>query len=253
MIRFYKKTHFIGVFLLFMCVENSISLKAQSITDISNLDVEEYTNLSLPPLDVLFENAKSAPSYELAQVEEEIQKNLLKKERRAFLGWFSIRGSWQYGNYSNDGSFSNTMNPITYTYNKAEQTSYSIGAGVNIPLDGLFDLGPRVKRQKLKLKAVELEKEIHYQDLKKNIIELYLAAQSQLDVVKLRAEAVALANIQYAIVEKGFTNGTVNSSGLSMEKEKQSLTIERFEGSKIQLTKSIMILEIITGTPILKK
>jgi len=38
-----------------------------------------------------------------------------------------------------------------------------------------------------------------------------------------------------------------------MEKERQSQALERFENTKFELTKSLMILEIITRTPILKK
>ncbi|NDV65178.1 TolC family protein [Bacteroides sp. 224] len=253
MVKFYKKSHLVGVFLLLLCTGNPFSLNAQNIANINHLDIEEYANLSLPPLDVLFENAKTAPSYELAQIQEEFERRILKKEKRAFLGFFSIRGSWQYGNFSNDGSFSDIMNPIMYTYNKVEQTSYSVGAGVSIPLDALFDLGPRVKRQKLKVRTSELQKEIQYQDLKQQILELYLTASSQLTIVKLRSEALALANIQYAIVEKNFMSGIVDSNTLSQEKEKQSMTMERYENSRSQLTKSIMMLEIITNTPIIKK
>ena len=38
-----------------------------------------------------------------------------------------------------------------------------------------------------------------------------------------------------------------------IEKERQSDALEAFEKSKFELTKSLMILELITRTPILKK
>lgn len=250
MTRFYNKFFVILLILLFGGGKNYVS--AQEAVNLNSLEVEEYTNLTLPPLDVLFENAKSAPQYELAVVEEQVQKSLLSKERRYFLSWFSIRGSWQYGTFSNDGYMTSVYQQPTYSYTETDQTLYSVGAAVNIPLDAIFDLGPRVKRQKLNVRAAELRKELQYQDIRRDIIDLYLTSQSQIDVVKLRAEAVVLANIQYAIIEKGFANGTVDSGVLAIEKEKQSLTIERYENSKIQLTKSIMMLEIITNTPILK-
>ena len=85
------------------------------------------------------------------------------------------------------------------------------------------------------------------------IIELYATATSQLNVLKLRAESLVLANVQYNIAEKDFTNNAIESGTLSLEKERQSDALEAFEKSKFELTKRLMILELITRTPILKK
>lgn len=49
---------------------------AQETSDFSKLNPEDYTNISLPPLDLLFENAKGGPIYELASVKEQIGKQI---------------------------------------------------------------------------------------------------------------------------------------------------------------------------------
>ncbi|NDW12755.1 hypothetical protein D0T50_07610 [Bacteroides sp. 214] len=250
----YNKLWLILVLLL-VCGGHS-SLRAQEIggTQIPvDAEATYYSSLSLPPLDVLFENAKTAPAYELAEVQVLVEKSLLAKEKRHFLSWFSIRASWQWGNFQNDATFSDVYQPIVYSYTENEQTGYTIGAGLSIPLSDFFDYGPRIKRQKLTLKMTELQREIQYQALKQEILDLYLSAQSQLTIVKIRAEAVVLANIQYRHTERNFANGLTGSDALALEKEKQSLTIERYEGSKSLLTKSIMMLEILTNTPIINK
>ena len=82
---------------------------------------------------------------------------------------------------------------------------------------------------------------------------MYATATSQLNVLKLRAESLVLANVQYNIAEKDFTNNAIESGTISLEKERQSDALEAFEKSKFELTKSLMILELITRTPILKK
>ena len=79
---------------------------------------------------------------------------------------------------------------------------------------------------------------------------MYATATSQLNVLKLRAESLVLANVQYNIAEKDFTNNAIESGTLSLEKERQSDALEAFEKSKFELTKSLMILELITRTPI---
>ncbi len=220
---------------------------------IDSIGVNDYFNLTLPPLHVLFENAKSAPTYELALVEEEIERRMLRKERRAFLGFFSIRGSWQYGKYANDMSYSDVSTPIIYTYNSAAQSSYSVGAAINIKLDELFDLSGRVKRQKLRVRAAELMKEKEYEIVKKEIAQLYATVIAQLNILKLRAESTNLATVQYSIMEKNFTNGTATSGELASQKEDQSMAIQRYEDSRFELNKSLLVLEVITNTPIIRK
>ena len=108
-------------------------------------------------------------------------------------------------------------------------------------------------RQKLAVKGAMLEKEVKYEEMKREIIDLYATANSQLSVLKLRAEALELATLQYEIAEKDFTNGAIDSGQLSIEKQRQSTAMEAYEKSKFELTKSLMILEVITRTPILRK
>ena len=81
---------------------------------------------------------------------------------------------------------------------------------------------------------------------------MYATATAQLSILRLHAEALTLANVQYEIAEKNFSNGTIDSSELSTEKSRQSVAQEKFENSKFELTKSLMILEVITRTPILR-
>lgn len=240
------------IFVVAICFCNA-GLKAQDAQRYESLTPEDYSDLSLPPLDVLFENAKNAPSYELSLVEEEVERRLLAREKRAILGFFSVRGSWQYGTFANDGYLSTLIQEPVYSYTKTDQTLYSVGASVNIPLDQLFDLGPRIRRQKLQVRAAELRREERFELVQKEIVALYAQALSQINILKLRSEAVILANEKYKILEKGFTNGTVDFSVLATEKENQSMTIQRYEDSKFELNKCLMTLEIITRTPIIRK
>lgn len=221
-----------GLLFLFASIG---SVTAQEVSDYSKLQPSDYSSITLPPLDLLFENAKSAPTYELATVKEQIERKLLAKEKRAFLGFFSLRGSYQYGIYATQA-----------------QNGYTVGAGVNIPLDGLFDLTARVKRQKLNVRTAQLEREVKFEEMKKEIILLYATATSQLNILKLNAEALMLANVQYSIAEKDFSNGAIDSGTLSSEKSRQSDAQEKFENSKFELSKSLMILELVTHTPILR-
>lgn len=237
---------------LFFCQAASTGW-AQEVSNQSQPLSSDYTNISLPPLDLLFENAKNGPTYEMADVKAQIERKLLAKEKRAVLSFFSLRGSYQYGMFGNESTYTDVSIAPFLTYATQAQNGYTIGAGVNIPLDGLFDLKARVSRQKLSLKSAELEREVKYEEIKREIIELYTIATSQLSVLRLRAEALELASMQYEIAEKNFANNAIESGDLSAEKQRQSTTMEAFEKSKFELTRSLMILEVITRTTILKK
>ena len=245
----------ISFLTLLLLQTGALKLIAQEITvsDYSTLQTNDYLNLKLPPLDSLFENAKQGPIYQLAAVKEQIEKKILAKERKAFLSFFSIRGSYQYGTFSNDASYSDLITPVISTYSTAAQTNYTVGGAVSIPLDGLFDLAPRVRRQKLLVKTAQLEREMKFEELKREIIQLYVTANAQLNTLKLRAEAVVLETAQYGITEKDFTNGIIESKELSTQKSIQSNAIETYENSKAELNKSLMILEVITHSTIIKK
>lgn len=245
---------FIYIFLgLLLFSVTTMRVVAQEVSDYSQLNEEDYTKIELPPLSVLFENARNNPIYEMADVKAVIERKLLRKEKWAFLGFFSLRGSYQYGMFGNESTFTDVAIAPYLTYSTQAQNGYTVGAGVSIPLDDLFDLKGRISRQRLTLKSAELEREVKYDEIKKNIIEMYAMATSQIRVLQLRSESLVLANLQYEISEKNFANGTIESTELAVEKERQSQARESYEKSKFELTKSLMILEVISRTPIIRK
>lgn len=241
---------FSGLLLLFVSTTRVV---AQEVSDYSQLNEEDYSKIILPPLSVLFENAKNSPIYEMADVKARIERKLLQKEKWSFLGFFSLRGSYQYGMFGNESTFTDVAVAPYLTYSTQAQNGYTVGAGVNIPLNDLFDLKGRVNRQRLTLQSAILEREVKYDEIKKSIIEMYAMATSQIKVLQMRSESLTHASIQYEISEKNFANGTIDSNDLATDKEKQSQAQETYERSKYELTKSLMILEVISRTPIIRK
>ena len=231
---------FSGLLLIFISTTRVV---AQEVSDYSQLSEEDYSKIVLPPLSVLFENAKNSPIYEMADVKATIERKLLQKEKWSFLGFFSLRGSYQYGMFGNESTYTDVAVAPYLTYSTQAQNGYTVGAGLSIPLDNLFDLKGRVSRQRLTLRSAELEREIKYDEIKKNIIEL----------LQMRSESLVLANVKYEISEKNFANGTIESAELATDKERQSTAREAYENSKFELTKSLMILEVISRTPLIRK
>jgi outer membrane protein TolC len=243
---------FIHIFFLLIFILKPVELLAQNKVELSEFITNDYNKISLPPLDLLFENAKNNPIYELAKVKEDIENNNLYKEKKAWLNYLNIRGSYQYGMFGNESTYTDVYTPIFFNYSTAAQNSYSVGVGISIPLDHLFDLRGRLKRQKMLVKSAVLEKELRFEEIKKEIITLYSNALSQLNVLKLRSESLVITRTHYEIAEKNFANGTIDSGELSIEKQRQTIAQEQYENTKAELTKNLLILESICRTPILK-
>ena len=151
--------------------------------------------------------------------------------------------------FGNEATYTDVTIAPYLTYSTHAQNGYTIGAGLNIPLNELFDLKGRISRQKLVLTTAQLEKEVKFEEVKREIVELYTMIISQLNILKLRGEALELAKFQYEIAEKDFINGMIDSGTLSIDKQRQSNAMEAFEKSRYELSRSIMILEIVSKTP----
>ena len=109
-----------AIYMFFFGVITSVRLYtrvvAQEVSDYSQLSEEDYTKIVLPPLSVLFENAKNSPIYEMADVKARIERKLLQKEKWSFLGFFSLRGSYQYGMFGNESTYTDVALAPYLTY-----------------------------------------------------------------------------------------------------------------------------------------
>lgn len=224
------------------------SLQAQ--TDIAS---DDYTELQIPPLDILFENAKSSAAVEFYQVKMEEEASALKTEKRSWMKYIKLNSSYQWGLMGTNSSYSDTDTPLFYTYSGATQNWYNVGVSVSIPLDDLFDKANRISRQKLKTQATQVEIEKWHDEQKLRIIEVYTKAGKELAVLKLKVEALAFANAQYKEGEQEFLNGQLTAVDLSAIKSRQMIALETYEMSKAELNKALLQLEVLSKTKILNR
>jgi outer membrane protein TolC len=229
-----------------------LSTFAQEVSDYSKLSMQDFQNMQLPPLSVLFENAKNSPSYQFEDVNVQVQNNLLAMQRRNFLSFFSIRGSYQYGRLANDFYYSDVYTPATTKFTSQNQNLYSVGAGLSIPLDKLFDLAPSVKRQKLAIRSAELQRDVKLEEVKKQIIESYTYALQQMSTLRTLNETLLQATQLYDLAEKEFANGKITPGDLSTFKTREGVEKRAYETCKFELIKSLMTLELISHTTIFK-
>jgi len=79
--------------ILFLFLTSAVAYSyAQKVLQIA--EGLDYSKLLLPPLEELFENAKRSPSVEMFESKMMEQDNLLKSEKRSWMKYFKVGGSW---------------------------------------------------------------------------------------------------------------------------------------------------------------
>lgn len=217
------------------------------------LDSVDYSKLSIPPLQVLFENAKNSPAVQLYQAKMEEQTSLLKTEKRSWMKYFKVGTSWQYGRIGSNSAFSDEYTPLFYQYSSAKQNNYYVSATLSVPLDDFFDRKNRIQRQIKATKSTQIEIDKWHDEQKLKIIEMYTKAIQALAVLKKKSEALAIINTQYEMTANDFKNGNAKISDLSSAKKQQIDMVESYEQTRSSLNSSLLELEVLSMTKIISK
>ncbi len=241
--------HFITLFL-FLIVAKSSSY-GQSVMNTAAL--VDYNKLLLPPLEELFENAKKSPSVEMFESKMMEQDNLLKSEKRSWLKYFKVGGSWQYGNIGVNSMFTDQYTPLFYQYSGATQNSFFVNGAVSVPIDDLFDRSNRVKRQKMQRRSTELEMEKWFDEQKMRIIDSYVKVMNAMAILKKKTENLTLTETQLKMVEADFANGHAGITDLNAAKKMEVEAFEAFKLTESTITAELLHLEILSRTKILSK
>ena len=217
---------------------------------LGNMNVD-YAKIKLPPLSVLYENARSTPSLQILEKEKQLQKKLLSKEKRNWLGFIHAGGSASYGIADNVASNTDVNTPLIYRYVGTEQTSWNVGGGISIPFEKLFDLRGGIKRQRIQVDIAELRKQEAYESLKIQIAHLYVQILSNIETLQRSAENIALYKGASAVAEQEYRNRRTSIHDVAKTKEQEFAANQDFALLRSTINDQLLTLEIISHTPIL--
>ena len=217
---------------------------------LGNMNID-FAKIKLPPLSVLYENARTTPSIQILEKEKQLQKKLLAKEKKGWLGFFSAGGSISYGIADNVASNTDVNTPLIYRYVGTEQTSWNVGGSVNLPFETLFDLRGKIRRQRIQVDIAELRKQEAYENLKIQIAHLYVQILSNIETLQKSAENIALYKGASAIAEQEYRNRRTTLDAVAATKEKEFQANQAFASLRSTINDQLLMLEIISHTPIL--
>lgn len=218
----------------------------------SSLEKDIYfSTFKLPPLAVLFENAKSNPDILTLAKAQEMAEAEVAKEKRKIFDHIQGHGSYSYGKTDMWNNTSSTYTPILMQYQGGEQSYWNVGVSFGISLGDILDLGPSVKRKRLEVERAQIEKDKAYDQLKLQIATLYVQITNNLTALKTAGENAAIYQGASALNERQFQHGNFEIEDYAFTGQRSQAAVNSYQGLLTQITIDIITLEILTHTPII--
>lgn len=219
--------------------------------DSSENSTINFSSFHLPPLAVLYENAKQNPKIlSLAKAQEIAQAEVAKQKRHIF-SYVYGHASYSYGKTDMWGQGSTSYNMVLQQYQGSEQSYWNVGVNLNIPLEDILDLSAAVKRKKLEVDQARIKKDIAFDELKQQIATLYINITNNLVALKTSSEAAAIYQGAGALNQEDFHQGNMNIEDFAYTKLREINVISQYQTLQTQITTDIITLELLTHTPIL--
>ena len=120
--------------------------------DSSENNTINFSTFHLPPLAVLYENAKQNPQILSLNKAQEIAQAEVAKQKRHIFSYVQGHASYSYGKTDMWGNNSSTQSYTTiYQFQGSEQSYWNVGVNVSVPLEDILDLTASVKRKRLEV------------------------------------------------------------------------------------------------------
>ena len=210
-----------------------------------------FSEFHLPPLAVLFENAKSTPQIMTLEKARQLAQAEVAKQKRHIFSYITGRASYSYGKTDMWGNNSTTASPMVYQFQGSEQSYWNVGVNLAVPVEDILDLGAAVKRKKLEADQAVLAKDIAYDQLKLQIATLFVKITNDLVTLKTIGEGAAAYQGAGALNREDFENGNMNIEDYAYTKQRESAQVQMYQGLQTSITTDIITLEILTHTPII--
>lgn len=210
-----------------------------------------FSEFHLPPLAVLFENAKTNPQILSLEKARQLAEAEVAKQKRHIFSYVTGHASYSYGMADMYGNSSSAYSPVIYQYQGTQQSYWNIGVNLAIPVEDILDLTAAVKRKRIDVEKAVIEKDIAYDQLKLQIATLFVKITNNLISLKTLGEASAAYQGAGALTKEDFENGNLDIAAYADTKRFESGQVAGYQQLQTEITTDILTLEILTHTPII--
>jgi len=210
-----------------------------------------FSEFKLPPLAVLFENAKSNPNILQLAKQQEIAEAEVAKQKKHIFSYINGNAAYSYGKSDIWDGATGYGSGMIWQPHSSEQSYWNVGVNLRVPLEDILDLGPSVKRKRLIVEDAQIKKDAAYDQLKLQIVTLYIRITNNLTALKTAAENAAAYQGASALNEVEFHHGNMEIEDYAYTGQRQQASVASYQGLLTQITTDIVTLEILTHTPII--
>ena len=210
-----------------------------------------FSEFHLPPLAILFENAKANPQIMSLEKARQIAQAEVAKQKRHIFSYLTAHASFSYGKGDSWGSSSSAYNPMLMQYQGTETNYWNLGVNLSLPVEDILDLTAAVKRKKMEVDQAVIAKDIAYDQLKLQIASLYIKITNNLVTLKTYGEAATAYQGAGALNREDFENGNMDIEAFAYTKLHESSQVSSYQSMQTEITTDIITLEILTHTPII--
>ena len=210
-----------------------------------------FSEFHLPPLSVLFENAKTNPQILSLEKARELAEMEVAKQKRHIFSYVTGHASYSYGIGDMWGNSSSAYTQTIYQYQGSKQAYWNIGINLAIPIEDILDLTSAIKRKRIDVEQAVIQKDIAYDQLKQQIATLFIKITNNLVTLKTMGEAAAAYQGAGALDREDFENGNMDIAAYAGTKRYESGEVQSYQNMQTTITTDIITLEILTHTPII--
>ena len=210
-----------------------------------------FSEFHLPPLAILFENAKASPQIMSLEKAQQIAQAEVAKQKRHIFSYLTAHASFSYGKGDSWGTSSGAYSPMLMQYQGTETNYWNLGVNLSLPVEDILDLTAAVRRKKMEVDQAIIAKDIAFDQLKLQIATLFVKITNNLVSLKTLGEAAAAYQGAGALNREDFENGNMDIAGYAHTKLYESGQVSSYQSLQTDITTDILTLEILTHTPII--
>lgn len=221
--------------------------------DSSNEKDISFSTFKLPPLAVLFENAKQNPTILQFAKQQEIAQAEVVKQKKHIFSYVSGHASASYGlsDIWSGSQGTGYGSGMVWQPHSSEQSYWNVGVNVSVPLEDILDLGQSVKRKRLEVENAQIQKDAAYDQLKLQIVTLYIKITNNLTALKTAGENAAAYQGASTLNEVEFHHGNMEIESYARTGQEGQGAVGTYQSLLTEITTDIVTLEILTHTPII--
>ncbi|WP_394746715.1 TolC family protein [Spongiimicrobium salis] len=224
----------------------------QSMNDFVNRGLEQNDiSKRLPKLDSLIAIAKNnSPRLKFFDADYEYWDGQVVLAKRAWLRNINLDAGYGYGIFDNLSNQQIAGDPGSQTLFSTEQSRYTLGASIKLPLSTIFNRGREVKNAKAEAKKSKYQKEFAMWELEQLIVKQYNDLIKAHRLLFISNSIVETYKVQSVRAEKDFTNGAINVTEYTRLQQMLNQAISSFESQRAEFLISLKALEGTVGIEI---